>query len=58
MGVSLLLLFDTPLDVPWWGLIRLNFWLMFESETACSYYFITVFSCDLYVTKMGHSRAF
>ena len=58
MSVSLLLLNLPPLDVPWWGLIRLNFWLMFESETACSYYFITVFSCDLYVTKMGHSRAF
>ena len=48
----------TPVKVPLWVVIRLKFWLKFESETACSYYFITVFSCDLYVTKMGHSRAF
>ena len=58
MSVSLLLLNVPPLKFPYGVVIRLKFWLKFESETACSYYFITVFSCDLYVTKMGHSRAF
>ena len=58
MSVSLLLLNLPPLKFPYGVVIRLKFSLKFESETACSYYFITVFSCDLYVTKMGHSRAF